>query len=54
MDKMKPAEYISLLTGVIEAEYGAGAMACIVNGNIKGKSIEEITSDLRKLKNGKT
>lgn len=42
---------MSLVTGVIEGTYGAGAMACIINGSIDGKSIEEITDDLRKLKN---
>ena len=49
--KMKPEQYISLVTGVLEGTYGAGAMACIINGSIEGKSIEEITSDLEKIKN---
>lgn len=48
---MKPAEYISLVTEILERILGAGAMACIVNGGIEGKSIEEITSDLEKMKN---
>lgn len=48
---MKSREYISLVTGVLEGTYGAGAMACIIDGSIKGKSIEEITFDLEKLKN---
>lgn len=52
-NKMKPGEYISLVTGVLEGEYGAGAMACIINGSIEGKSLEEIESDLRKIKNEK-
>ena len=48
---MKPGKYISLVTGILEGIYGAGAMACIVNGSAEGKSIEEITSDLEKMKN---
>ena len=50
-NKIKPGEYISLVTGVLEGVYGAGAMACIINGSIEGKTDEEITEDLRKLKN---
>ena len=48
---MKPEQYISLVTGVLEATYGSGAMACIINGSIEGKSFEEITSDLLELRN---